>query len=188
MTFTFGIPAANNNPSNDQPLMRDNFTAISNLINVDHIGFNTATSGLHQQIHFPTFTAPTVINGTLTQGSLIYPAAGVEDITRAQAYFKNDFNVALPLSLIKAFGRFDNAGNTVNAINLTAVGGAGVFTLTIPVGIVSGLTYSVFVATYSNAGATGVATNLLATTFDVKLFNSAGAAANIGFSVIVLQI
>jgi len=188
MTFTFNIPAANNNPSNDQPLMEGNFTAISNLINVDHIGFNTATSGLHQQIHLPNFTAPTVINGTLTQGSLIYPAAGVADVTRAQLYYKNDYNVAFPLSAIKAFGRFDNVGTAVNAINLSAVGGAGVFTLTMPVNTVSSINYSVVVSVYSSNAGMGVANNLLATTFDVKLFNSSGAAANIGFSVIVLEV
>ncbi|SRR5216684_3605781 len=63
--YVTGIPAANNNPSSDQPKMQTNFNSISNLIAVDHIGFNTApTGGYHNVIHItqaPLNTDPSVI-------------------------------------------------------------------------------------------------------------------------------
>lgn len=52
MSYTLNIPGANNNPSQDQPLMRDNTNAIDSLINVDHVKFNQGVStGWHKVIH-----------------------------------------------------------------------------------------------------------------------------------------
>jgi hypothetical protein len=49
--FILGIPATNDNPSEDQPDMLINNDSIPGLIAVDHIGFNTANGGYHTVIH-----------------------------------------------------------------------------------------------------------------------------------------
>jgi len=47
------IPAANHNPSVDQPDMKDNTNAISNLIGEDHYTFGVPNGGFHKQIRLP---------------------------------------------------------------------------------------------------------------------------------------
>lgn len=51
--YILGIPAANNNPSEDQPNMQQNNDKIDAYVQVDHIGFNEAKSGMHYQVQFP---------------------------------------------------------------------------------------------------------------------------------------
>lgn len=46
------IPAANNDPADDQPIMKDNYSNISNFLSVDHIAPGTANNGYHSQVHF----------------------------------------------------------------------------------------------------------------------------------------
>lgn len=56
MTITYddSIPATNNRPSADQNIMRTNAVAIKNILDVDHVSFNTTPSGYHKVIHFVT--------------------------------------------------------------------------------------------------------------------------------------
>ena len=49
-TFDTTVPAANNAPRNDQPVMQTNNASTSGLIGVDHVGFNTANGGAHKQV------------------------------------------------------------------------------------------------------------------------------------------
>src|SRR5580658_4844228 len=68
MSFAYnsGIPAANNNPSNDQDPMQKNFLTISNWVNVDHFGFGQqgGFNGYHDVIHqVPVLSAPATIAG-----------------------------------------------------------------------------------------------------------------------------
>lgn len=68
MTFIFndGIPAAGNNPSNDQPIMLSNNVANAAIWEVDHIGFNTNGGGLHEQVTFlANQTAPGLPSGSV---------------------------------------------------------------------------------------------------------------------------
>lgn len=51
-TFTQTIPAAPNNPSNDQPLMLQNNAATFGWAAVDHLGFNTNNGGYHNVVHW----------------------------------------------------------------------------------------------------------------------------------------
>lgn len=60
-SYNQGIPAAGNAPKNDQPLMQTNFTSISGLISVDHLGFRTADTpatngGFHKVVHQTQFS------------------------------------------------------------------------------------------------------------------------------------
>lgn len=198
MTFTYNnaIPAAANNPSNDQPDMLTNTQSINSIIAVDHASFNTANGGTHTQMHLPNFTNPTTINGAANQGSVVYSAAGVADATRAQIYYKNAFGLQIPLSPIKAFGSFDNAGNLLNGFNLTVTAhgaGSGVYTLDIPLNILTTANYLVLISTGINAlnpGRGGVYVIVSATQFQVAFRNFInGVLADPDqFSITVLQI
>lgn len=50
--YTLGIPAANNNPSNDQPLMKVNNDNNSAIWAVDHVTFGANYSGTHISVTF----------------------------------------------------------------------------------------------------------------------------------------
>ena len=54
-SYNQNIPDAPNNPSQDQPLMKQNTNSISNIIGVDHFSFQSATNqdGYHQQSTYP---------------------------------------------------------------------------------------------------------------------------------------
>jgi len=54
--YNAGIPAANNNPSDDQSLMQTNTNSIQNLIAGDHHGFEDDLGGYHTIIHQDTAT------------------------------------------------------------------------------------------------------------------------------------
>lgn len=62
MTFTFNtsIPAASNDPSDDQPIMLSNNVATSGIIAVDHVGFNTSGGGQHLQVTFNSNNTPSL--------------------------------------------------------------------------------------------------------------------------------
>lgn len=63
--FNNAIPAADNNPSADQPEMLNNNRAAVNAIAVDHIGYGTSGTGYHQWVRMrkvnPVNTVPPVI-------------------------------------------------------------------------------------------------------------------------------
>lgn len=52
-SYINNIPNPPNNPIQDVPNMQTNTNSISSLIAIDHIGFNTNGSGIHQQVTFP---------------------------------------------------------------------------------------------------------------------------------------
>jgi hypothetical protein len=58
--YNSGVPASNDDPSVDQPVMLANAIAIAGIIAVDHVGFNFNTispsigGGNHKVIHFQT--------------------------------------------------------------------------------------------------------------------------------------
>lgn len=65
-TYTLGIPAADHNPSVDQPDMQINNDSIASIIDVDHYGFNDGSnfSGYHDVIRLPPKLAdPAAITG-----------------------------------------------------------------------------------------------------------------------------
>ena len=67
MSFTYflGIPAAPNNPSNDQPKMLANTNSINNIIGVDHFTFSGINPGKHTVIHTPIPQTVSPGTGTL---------------------------------------------------------------------------------------------------------------------------
>jgi len=112
-TFTYynDIPAANNNPSSDQPKMTNNTNVIDQILDVDHYTFETADKdGEHKQINFPFITA----QGAQTDpASVIHTTTGTVT-TKSECYFKNQ-NASFLISGVRAFGSFLGvpAGTTV---------------------------------------------------------------------------
>lgn len=95
------IPAANNNPSSDQPVMQANALAITQLIAVDHVTFNSADSGKHEQVTFVDKNTP----GAQTDPqSVLYTASGVAS-TKAELKFVNE-NATYPINVLRAYGLF----------------------------------------------------------------------------------
>lgn len=85
-----GIPAAGNDPADDQPEMLKNFNNINGFLSVDHIAPGTTNNGYHQQVHLINEAAPGLngANGVLysnTIGSSSYP------------FWQNSVSAALPL-------------------------------------------------------------------------------------------
>jgi hypothetical protein len=107
MSFTFntGIPAANNNPSADQPLMLQNNISTNAILSVDHVTFNSTLGGTHKQVTFTSKNTPAGLPTDPT--SIVYTANGVSS-TVSQLLFANQ-NANFPLSSIRAFGTFTAA-------------------------------------------------------------------------------
>ncbi len=64
-TYNNGIPAANNDPSVDQPNMQTNTDSIDSIINVDHFSFETNFDGTHKQVQLRDSAG---INGAIPVG------------------------------------------------------------------------------------------------------------------------
>jgi len=158
MTFTFndGIPAANNNPSNDQPDMLINNQSTKGIIAVDHIGFDTNLGGNHSQMHLPQFSTSTaVLNGKNTEGSLIYTEAGIDDIAHAQSIFKTD-NGKFITSAIRAFAYVSDTGAVLGNqewnVNNIVRNSAGVYTVTLDSNATTSRNFIVLVSAFMNNG------------------------------------
>lgn len=66
--YNLNIPAANNNPSQDQGKMQTNTNAINTLLSLDHFTFADNAAGRHKQVSLPNESAPGIpanTNGVL---------------------------------------------------------------------------------------------------------------------------
>lgn len=71
ISYNTNIPFSTHNPSDDQPLMEENFNSISQWVDVDHVGFDPgggATSGQHLQVTFNSNNVP----GTPTSPPVLF--------------------------------------------------------------------------------------------------------------------
>lgn len=115
-TFNAGIPAANNNPSVDQPDMLSNNVATNGILAVDHVTFNTtgtigpgASGGQHLKVTFNSLANPAApvdpISIGYTNNSATMAQVTGSATTIAQEFFRNQ-NGVFPVSSIRAFGSF----------------------------------------------------------------------------------
>jgi hypothetical protein len=196
MSFTFNtsIPAAANNPSVDQPDMLTNNQSTDSILAVDHISFNTANGGNHLQVHMPFFRSPSVVNGTATEGSVVWGAAGTANAARAQCFFKNDSNINNQLNAVKAWGYSSGSvaspGNSIinsQQINRVSVvrTSTGNYTVTMTSGTMSTADYAVLVTPYSSGSSSSIVVNVAISSADVFVITfrqpSNGAAINVQF-------
>jgi len=86
MTFSYfpNVPGAANDPADDQPQMQVNTQSISNIIDVDHVGFNTPNGGFHEKV---TFNANTAAPGFGTGVSALFANLGSGGIS--QPFWQN---------------------------------------------------------------------------------------------------
>lgn len=61
--YNLNIPAANNNPSQDQPKMQTNTNAINTLLSLDHFTFADGQAGRHKQVTLTNEAAPGLNGG-----------------------------------------------------------------------------------------------------------------------------
>jgi len=124
IAYNTGIPAANNNPSTDQPNMLINTNSINTWVAVDHIGFNVGgsqVSGQHAQV---TYNAP--LGANPNQTSPIASLYTKTDSGATQLFFQNDngasfvrqMSFATPTNLVNG----GTAGGTLYKIPLGFLG------------------------------------------------------------------
>lgn len=186
VTYNRDIPDAPNNPSNDQPKMRQNTNATYDILNVDHITFNETNGGYHKQVNFQLKTS----HATPTDPqSVLYTADGVAN-TVSELYFSNQ-NGVYNASSLKAFGLFSTQNTngavpittSVNVSSITASANGQTNTIALSAGTVVGTTVMV-VATLSNGGSVSWSYALNTLTLSI----SAGSTGGQLLSFFVYQI
>ena len=120
-TYNTNIPAANDNPSTDQPLMEVNTNSIAALIGIDHIGFNLPNGGTHNLVQlkeqpilpglkqngFETFYSKVATTTAITQGELFFSrgASNIENqLTGPVSKALNGYTF-LPYGLLLQWGQ-----------------------------------------------------------------------------------
>lgn len=150
MSFTFNttIPAAGNNPSNDQPIMLTNNVSNAAIWAVDHIGFNANNGGTHQTLTFisnPSYVVPGASTGNQ---SVVYVNAGVA-ATFPQVYFQTS-QATYPMSLIRAYGQYPGtsvngpvvANNQYNISSVSRIS-MGIYAVTLTANVVTGSIFGI---------------------------------------------
>lgn len=193
INYTENIPAANNDPSDDQPNMLQNTNAINTWNNVDHIGFEDNDGGLHKFVRLNAKNDPGAQSGN--QGAIFSQSGSVD--TNALLVFRNP-TADFPISPIRAMVLFTTQlttdGNTTYAptqefnINgdIEEVRGGGISTMTIELdaGIVTGNDIIVQI-TGNNSAANDF--SYIFTNPDLNIFTAA-LTGNVIYSVIVYQV
>lgn len=156
MSFTFSttIPAAANNPSVDQPDMLQNNVATNGIIAIDHITFNALGGGQHKQVTFNGKNIPaaqTDPQSTLYTNNITVATGNntTSASTVANMFFRNQ-SAIFPISMIRAFGAFDAAGNPLNSWNMSCTRTSeGKYDITLATTAVTGVNFLVLL---SNTG------------------------------------
>jgi hypothetical protein len=115
-TYTYDptVPAANNAPRNDQPVMQTNAVSIQGIISVDHENFGIATNGYHTVIHQRT-------------------GAGTQDLTRSgsgSVYANIPANIPGVNQLLAGLYTPDTTGGSADTQLFSLTGNAGISQLT----------------------------------------------------------
>lgn len=190
-TYITGIPAANNNPSNDQPNMLTNTNSIPVVLAVDHHAFNDNNGGYHKQV---TFSEENIPGGAPVDPQSILFTAQASSLTQAvnpqtaqaQLFYKNSNGIFLSTS-IRAMAAISFTPSLNNAFNISSVnasGGGTVFKFNLVANCVNGITYFPIWSTTTSQ----TITNISKTANDINFtFGSAPSASGI-FSLVILQV
>jgi hypothetical protein len=179
-TFTPTIPAANNDPADDQGLMLQNNASTSGLIAVDHVGFNTANGGQHLQVTFPGNNVPGAQTGL---ASTVYTSPGVAKNTTSQLFFRNG-DVPYQLSSTRAWALCNASGivssQSYNVSNVTRVA-AGQYTVTLTANAVNTSNFTVLVSgEMQNTFSSGTIAGYVITGVGTFQLNFRGLTGNFG--------
>jgi hypothetical protein len=115
--FDDTIPAAANDPSNDQPLMLQNNASTKGIIGQDHITFGLANGGYHTIIHFSNQGSdPGAIGGvgqaytkTVSGDQQLFYESGNGVVTQLSGTI-----TLLPKAAVSFNGRSSNGSATIN--------------------------------------------------------------------------
>jgi len=182
------IPAAGNDPADDQPLIKQNFQNISDYLTVDHVKPGNAKNGFHKQITFASYNVP---GAEVDPESTAYTNVGIADPLHPEYWWKNSQGI-FPLSAIRAFGLIDLAPPAVTLVSGINIGVPSyaligiTHRVTIPItpGAVTGTSPSVFVIPQFGFV---FAFNYTLNTLTVDFVSTAFISPTL-FSVLVLQI
>ena len=192
-TFNSTIPAANNYPGNDQPIMLANNVSTAAWAAVDHVAYGQVNNGQHVQVRFP-------VDNT-TQGSQTDPASVLFTVpgtasTVADLIFKNQ-NAQFPVNFIRAAGVATTAGLVAGqSFNVTSVvhTGVGGFQITLPANTLTGTNYGVIMSSSQASGGFSPAMAYFitsSTVFNIGIYQSQSGSARDPtgtFSFMVFQI
>lgn len=201
-TFDDGIPAANNNPSNDQPKMLQNNISTKALIAVDHVTFDStgsggagASGGQHLKVTYNDKFAPGAQTDPI---SISYTKNGTAS-PFADLYFKNQ-NATYLLNGLRAFCVFTatttaGAQTILNGINVTSVvksiaPGVTIYTINLTTNATSGTNF-IPIITFSNTFGTslfGYSLTRAANTLTLTFSNSFLVNLPQDISVSILQV
>lgn len=175
------IPATANNPSVDQPDMRDNTNHIDDIISVDHYSFNNNNSGWHKQVTLPVASPFAAPPSTINQGVFYTNTAN----SATNVFYKND-GVADQYQMTRTnaanfatFGTYTNY-NGLNFGGWTFLPGGLLYqygrrvcvngdTITFPIPFANASEYSISVVrVQGNTGSTWGANTLTTTGFNVS--------------------
>lgn len=199
-SFTFNtlIPAANNNPSIDQGPMLQNNVSTNGILGVDHVTFNTqgpagppnGSGGQHLQV---TFNGKNVPAGAPTDPiSVLYTNSGTASSV-SEMFFRNQ-NRIFQVSPIKAWAYADNNGNILSSqsfnVDLITRNSAGVFTISLTPGALTGTAFAVIPAFSSATALAAKYAGIGANTFQLQFYvtTTGGLADPQTMSFIVIQI
>lgn len=142
MSFSYDptLPNPPDDPADDVDQMQVNSQSISDLIEVDHVGFNDASGGEHKEV---TFNNKNVPAAPTDPKSILYTNSGTIS-TVSQLLYRNQ-NAIFPVSALRAFVNFTGvvaAGAlTINtSYNIASVvkAAGNVVTITLSAGVTDG--------------------------------------------------
>lgn len=168
--YKLNIPFATHNPSTDQPDMETNNNSISQLISIDHIGFNVNGSGIHKQVTLLNEAAPGLGDGSGT----LFANVDTNLATNSWPYWQN------ALGTFQIFG--PNAISIVPGVNngyATLPGGMYINWGIVPAGSFTG---PVLFATPPNVNFPNVCWNVQAT-----VLNTGNSFSPAAFQIVAIE-
>ncbi len=153
INYNLNIPDGPNDPSADQPLMKENTNSIDTWTNVDHIKFAAGagnTAGTHKQV---TFNNKNAAGAVTDPTSILYTGDGTAS-AKAEVFFRNE-EATLLISGIKAFGRvIPNTGVLSNALNCTVSSFGATVVIALTAGVTTGNNVCIFTSQAAALGPT----------------------------------
>lgn len=203
-SYNTNVPNPPNNPSVDVTDMQSNTLAISQILAVDHVTFNStgpanSSGGQHLRVAFngknaPVGTPTDPLSIMYTNNVVAVPGQNTASASTVSEIFYQNSNATFPVSMIKAFGCFDSGANSLNTWNMAASRtSAGIFVITMPSNVVASTSYLVIISSTLGAGSTQLNISYVinsATQFTINVFR-AGSVVQVDpsqFSVIVMQL
>lgn len=122
MTYSyFNTPNANDDPADDQPQMNTNFSSISSLISVDHVGFNVTGGGQHEKVTFNANNVPSVptsppvlFTDTVNGISQLFFYSGDAAHSSSQYVYASNGSTLLLGGIILKWGTYATGGDNAN--------------------------------------------------------------------------